>query len=421
MSLPDGFALFRFAHAFSTGGGVERYLDDIDTALLERHAIDIVRMQFADPDAAPDSMMEPERIGRGRLLRVPMRRTPQPEQSNPVAAFSDRLRSMLRNHIISHPLIWKSVGARFVQNRRIHPRPGEIPEAGTRFSSLCENHDFRLGILHFFGARDAEDVILQMRRRQIPVLLLNHFSNDRLRHLAVRKHAMLADGVAGVTGRGVPPELRNRFLNLGDGIDTRFFSPESACPPADAPPLPIVLLPSRLVPEKGHADLLRAAHRLRNRAPDFCIAFVGRTDSDLYRQALERLAQRFKLAARVRFLGPLPPAIVRDWMAASTAVVLPSVHHEGLPRVLIEAQGTGTPVIAYDSGGAAEAVAEGETGFVIPPRDVRALAYRISDLLRSPEKRRTLGVAARSLAVSCFSLDKLIERHEAAIARFARL
>jgi phosphatidylinositol alpha-1,6-mannosyltransferase len=104
----------------------------------------------------------------------------------------------------------------------------------------------------------------------------------------------------------------------------------------------------------------------------------------------------------VVFTGSVPWAQLPELYAAGDVYAMPcrtragGLDVEGLGIVYLEASATGLPVVAGDSGGAPDAVLEGETGYVVGGRDVAAIASRISDLLNDPGRARAMGAAGRS-------------------------
>lgn len=124
----------------------------------------------------------------------------------------------------------------------------------------------------------------------------------------------------------------------------------------------------------------------------------------------ELRARAETLQARVRFLGLRGdvPAL----MNACDGFVLSSVV-EGLPMVLLEAAHAGLPCITTDVAGAREAVADGETGFVVPVQDPGALAAAMTRLMVLPaEARRQMGEAARARAAANFEINAVASRWE---------
>jgi glycosyltransferase involved in cell wall biosynthesis len=224
---------------------------------------------------------------------------------------------------------------------------------------------------------------------------------------------MLADGVAGVNGLQVPRYLERRFVKLSDGIDTKFFSRAEARTIPDMPAEPIVLLPARVIREKGQLDLVRAAASLRDLGVKCSIVFAGRVGTQEFLNELRNEASRAGLTDSTRFLGAVSVEALRDWYAASSLVAFPTYHHEGLPRVIIESQAMGTPVVAYATGGVPDAIVTGTTGLLVPTGDITGLTKRLCELLSSKELRLSIAARGRQAAEQNFSLDALAERHEA--------
>jgi glycosyltransferase involved in cell wall biosynthesis len=92
---------------------------------------------------------------------------------------------------------------------------------------------------------------------------------------------------------------------------------------------------------------------------------------------------------------------------AAHIVCLPS-YREGLPKVLIEAAACGRPIVATDAPGCREIVRDGENGILVPIRDSRAVAVAIGRLIADPPLRQRMGQRGREIAVTEFSLDRVI-------------
>jgi glycosyltransferase involved in cell wall biosynthesis len=129
--------------------------------------------------------------------------------------------------------------------------------------------------------------------------------------------------------------------------------------------------------------------------------------------AMQAKAAALGVADRVHFLGRR--ADVPALLAAADGFVLSS-HSEGFPISTLEAMRAGLPVVVSRVGGAPEAVAEGETGFVAPPADPAALRARLADLAASPELRRRMGAAGRARFLDSFSFERMYERTMAVYA-----
>ena len=104
-------------------------------------------------------------------------------------------------------------------------------------------------------------------------------------------------------------------------------------------------------------------------------------------------------------------------MRRAAMLVLPSVRTrtgrvEGLGMALLEAAATGVPVVASDLGGIPECVVDGQTGFLVPARDAKALAGRMDDLLGDPAMRHRMGSEARALVERRFDIRRQTEMLE---------
>jgi glycosyltransferase involved in cell wall biosynthesis len=406
--------ILRYAHAFANGGGgVEQHLEHLDRALLERNAWTIIRILLSNQESPLHEECTP--IGRGRLVRmfVPVRGSDVPEilRQDNQSETNAWLREHLRDWLLCNPVLWRLWGRRYVLRRPIPRRIGEPDDIYSIVSDLISRHGVNLVMLHFQGGADAEDVIRAAQAHGVPFAVENHFANDRFRHLAMRKHALLADGVAGVSGVQVPRYLAGRFVNLSNGIDTVFFSRRNVSIPANGGP-PVLLLPARIVRNKGHLDLIGAARELARNTILFEVHFAGREEPGQFADLLRAAIRTAGLESRVRFLGVLNQVRLREAYAAASVVALPTYHHEGLPRVLVEAQAMGLPVVAYNNGGVAEAMQPRQTGFLVRPGDTVGLAARLRELLENPALRGTIGRAGRSFVEKRFSLSALAARHE---------
>ncbi len=409
----DGLTVLRFAHAFESGGGTERYLDDLDRALLERSALTVIRLHLTrrTPPHAP--VEAPLHRGRLVLHALPIRPGGDIHAASSESAFRPKLKRMIRDFVLYPKLGWKLFGETFTAKMKLAPEPGQAVGAGAAAAAIFRSRRVDLVVLHFFGGADADEVILAAKAAGVPFVVLNHYANDRFLHLAIRKHARLAAGIAGVNGLDLPTYVRPGFANLSDGIDTEFFRHTHAQPLAVVPPHPVVLLPARVTREKGQLDLVRAAAALRRDGIECALAFAGRVDSSSFVDELRQEISRSGLEERVLFLGNLNVEELRDWYAASALMAFPTYHHEGLGRVIVEAQAMEKPVVAYATGGVAEGIDQGQTGFLLATGDVAGLTGRLRELLTSPELRASLGRNGRIAAESRFSLASLAERHEA--------
>jgi phosphatidylinositol alpha-1,6-mannosyltransferase len=213
----------------------------------------------------------------------------------------------------------------------------------------------------------------------------------------------------------IPPGVDiERFRPLDD--DERTAARRRFDLPAD---VPVVLGLSRLVPRKGFDTLLRACGQLADQGREFVVAIAGHGRD---RDRLERIATEARAPAR--FLGRVgDDSLPVLYGAADVFAMLcrnrwAGLEQEGFGIVFVEAAASGVPQVAGGSGGAAEAVADRESGLVIdPPDDVGAVARALTTLLDDDATRARMAAAARARAVAEFSYDVLVPRLQAALDR----
>ena len=173
---------------------------------------------------------------------------------------------------------------------------------------------------------------------------------------------------------------------------------------------------SRLVPRKGMDTLVRAAAVLAPYWPDLQVVIAG---DGRDRGRIARLIQR--LSAPVRLLGRVPEADLgalygcADVFAMLCRTRWGGLEQEGFGIVFLEAAAAGTPQVAGRSGGAAEAVAGGETGIVLDEDGPAAAARAIGQLIGDDRRRRAMGAAARRRAEESFSYDLMARRLRGAL------
>jgi glycosyltransferase involved in cell wall biosynthesis len=127
-------------------------------------------------------------------------------------------------------------------------------------------------------------------------------------------------------------------------------------------------------------------------------------------EALKRRVEGSQRASRFHLIAPVDD--VFRLLGAVDMIAFSSIWPDSLPRTVMEAMAAGKPVVAYDTGGVAEMVVEGETGFMVAPGDVEGLADRMVRLAGDVELRRRFGAAAAERARTEFSLDRHVDRME---------
>jgi phosphatidyl-myo-inositol dimannoside synthase len=214
--------------------------------------------------------------------------------------------------------------------------------------------------------------------------------------------------------RALTPEAAARLTRLHPGVDAGTFTPD----PAGRETIrdryglagrPVVVCVSRLVRRKGQDTLIRAWKEVKRQVPDAALLIVG---AGPYSADLHKLAERTGVAASVHFTGPVAQAELPAHYAAGDVFSMPcrtrrgGLDVEGLGIVYLEASATGLPVVGGDSGGAPDAILDGETGYVVGGSDVAALSARLVSLLSDPAGAKAMGEKGRAWVEQEWSWDQ---------------
>nr|WP_303652885.1 glycosyltransferase [Paludisphaera mucosa] len=325
---------------------------------------------------------------------------------------------------------------RFRVEAAVLTRPGpleaELVAAGIPVTSIAKRRKvdpFALGRLTRLIRAGKFDVVqtwifaanaygrIAARRAGTPVVVTAEMAVDlwkgRIERAVDRRLATSCDKLVGNSNAvvdyyrklGVPAErLEMIYSGVADEappqVDPAAVRAEIGFPP-DAS---LALFAGRLAPQKRVGDLLKVLDLLQHVQPDLRTAIVG--DGPM-RAELEKLAGRYDLVDRVRFLGHRED--VPRLMAAADVVVLTS-EYEGLPNVVLEAMMLSKPVVATAAPGTTEVVADGLTGMLAPIGDIPALAKVLRNLIRDPARARALGAAGRERALAEFNDGAMIAR-----------
>jgi glycosyltransferase involved in cell wall biosynthesis len=179
-------------------------------------------------------------------------------------------------------------------------------------------------------------------------------------------------------------------------------------------PVPVLVFMGRIVTTKGLLLLLAAARLLQQQNRPFELKIIGDGPE---RAALEKLAQEWKLAAQVHFLGRLPDSQIADLLTRADLLVVPSVGGEVFGMVLAENMLRGIPVLASDLGAFLEVL--GDAGRTFRTGDSVDLAHQIVQLLDDSSTLQHLSVAAHQRVRDFFALRRMIEGHAQVYRRLA--
>ena len=246
-------------------------------------------------------------------------------------------------------------------------------------------------------------IVVTVRGSDLPWMLGKGLVTRVLRALARRIDHFIA--VSELYAQQLHTDLdipREKISYIQNGIDTTGFAPADSKRevrrqlgfPVDSPCL---LYVGNVIEEKGVFHLLEAWLAIRENGRDPYLVVIG---DGLAVDALAARASSLSLTSRVWLLGKLSNDIVANWMGAADVFVFPTMHPEGVAQVVKEAMASALPIVTTPAGGIPEVISDGVTGFLVPQGDSAALAGRLNELLRDPERCASMGRQARDWIVN---------------------
>ena len=210
------------------------------------------------------------------------------------------------------------------------------------------------------------------------------------------------------------------MVKIAPGIDTDHFSPQDARELRNELGLSekkVIVSVGRLVHRKGQDVLIEAMPAIIKDVPNAHLLMIGEGP---YRGYLENRVKALGIQESVTFIGRIHYVDLPRYLCAGDLFVMPSrsrlagLEVEGLGIVYLEASACGLPVIAGDSGGAPDAVLEGQTGLVVDGTQKTEVASAVVELLLDPERSQAMGIRGRQWVIQEW-------RWEIWSARFAEL
>ncbi|USU03405.1 glycosyltransferase family 4 protein (plasmid) [Sphingomonadaceae bacterium OTU29LAMAA1] len=234
------------------------------------------------------------------------------------------------------------------------------------------------------------------RRRAIQLIVSNLY-RQALRHASIVLFQNADDEkkmrAAGILRASTPSQVVD-----GCGVDVDYYVQ------APLPPWPMrFLMIARVIADKGVREFVEAARIVRARHPDVVFRLVGGLDSNpgaITAAEIERWVEE----GAIVWNGPVNDVV--GALADSHVFVLPS-YREGLPQSTIEALASGRAIVTTDVPGCRETVIDNETGFLIPPQSAKALAEACLRFVDAPELMTQFGRAARHVAETRFSTQRI--------------
>lgn len=191
-----------------------------------------------------------------------------------------------------------------------------------------------------------------------------------------------------------------RWMRINNPVPQAFFEVQDHSEPGR------VLYAGSIDERKDLLTLLRAVDQVKHTLPGLTLRIAGRATSADYDRRVRAFVGAHDLHEVVRFLGLLQREALLDEYSRCTVLALSSLQ-ESAPMAVIEAMAAGKPVVATGVGGVPDLVAEGETGYIVPPGNDGAMARRLSELLADAELRDRMGRRAREVARDRFGVDRV--------------
>jgi glycosyltransferase involved in cell wall biosynthesis len=188
----------------------------------------------------------------------------------------------------------------------------------------------------------------------------------------------------------------------GSGVDTERFQPRE-----ELPEPPVIMLPSRMIYDKGVDDFVEAARRCHDAGVEASFVLVGETDPGNPNTISTEQLREWDEEGPVEWWG------WSDDMATTlnqaSIVCLPTRYREGVPKVLLEAAASGRPIVTTDAPGCRDLVEDGENGILVPPGEPRKLTETLTELVINPSLQRSLGKRARQIAIEEYRVEEVVD------------
>lgn len=188
----------------------------------------------------------------------------------------------------------------------------------------------------------------------------------------------------------------------GSGVDLSLF----ACSQIEQKER-LVLLPARMLDDKGVREFVAAARTLKQLAPNWRFVLAGAAGYDNPTAIKHTELEQWQAEGVVQWLGHVEDMV--PLFQAASIVCLPS-YREGMPKALLEAAAAGCAVVTTDATGCREAIAPGVTGDLVPVRDADALAVALLSLIKDDVRRLSYGEKGRQRALDRFAVESVVQQ-----------
>ena len=265
----------------------------------------------------------------------------------------------------------------------------------------------KLGVTNIVGMTQGHETGWAMTPGTRQALRKIGNDTDYLTYISEYTHKKIA--------KALSPDAAARMRRIVPGVNATEFSPGNLSSGNQLrtelgwTDRPVIVCVSRLMARKGQDELIRALPKIHQTAPNASLIIVG---DGPYRKDLERLVKKLGLENFVHLTGKVSQTELSKWYAAGDIFAMPCRTRmggwdvEGLGIVFLEGSATGLPVIVGDSGGAVDAVIDGETGYLVDGTNTAEIADRIAYLFANPDVAKKMGNAGRNWVTQEWTWDQ---------------
>jgi glycosyltransferase involved in cell wall biosynthesis len=232
-------------------------------------------------------------------------------------------------------------------------------------------------------------------------LIIGPFLRLALRRKNTRLIFQNPDDMSILISRNLADPHQSHLIR-GSGVDVNQFKPQQQT----TTDTPIVLMPTRLVHDKGVSIFVQAARILKARSINAKFQIAGGISQNNPLAITQTEMEAMIADGAVEWLGKVSD--MPHVLNAATLIAYPSHYREGIPKVLLEAAACGKPIVTTDHAGCCEAVTHGENGLLVPVKDPQALAAAIETLLHDPETCKKMGQKSRQRAENEFNVNLIV-------------
>ena len=265
----------------------------------------------------------------------------------------------------------------------------------------------KLGVTNIVGMTQGHETGWAMTPGTRQALRKIGNDTDYLTYISEYTHKKIA--------KALSPSAAARMRRIVPGVDSTEFSPANWSSGNQLrtelgwTDRPVIVCVSRLMARKGQDELIRALPIIQQTVANASLIIVG---DGPYRKDLERLVKKLGLENFVHLTGKVSQTELSKWYAAGDIFAMPCRTRmggwdvEGLGIVFLEGSATGLPVIVGDSGGAVDAVIDGETGYLVDGTNTAEIADRIAYLFANPDVAKKMGEAGRNWVTQEWTWDQ---------------